>query len=734
MMAGAGGSGLLERGLRAGISRLMFSQLQLSVELCTAYLSAQQRLEFVLDAFPELSDVDAEVIASVQQQAGLLQTRALSAWLDFAEGYSEAHGAVVTRHAAVLLLHLQQRELQELHATGMLEPRERDIVVGLINRKLLRLERLGISIPVSSAAELLLRLPIVSLLTAQRQRRLQALLREANARRWYETHQRVWHQKQRAGGLLLLLRGTMRLRFDHRSEDEREADREREEQQQRQRQQPAASVPAAATPSLRARPRTSLVRSLFFSRAELTTPEPQPSAPRAAASSHLPPAAASAVSTVSLRLQDTKARGSVIGAYEALTRQATLGSCSSVTMAEAVLLDSEAVALLCEEEDAFVLLARAAADELLKARWRDWAVQRESGLHAYQLPHLTQRMAVHRNTQEAEQQLELRLDDVLLLLDGSAKGRGMRRRRVRRLNRGRQQQPPQPAAAPAAAAVVSGRARVLLYRSPRLLRHRCGLLLLSAGCVYLSWQRRDEEIAALFPPPPRDDLREFAASLGLSMSGLSDRQQQQPQQPQQQSTPMHTADAEAAGGSDSAAAAAPASATVTSVSQGGDRGLLSASLPRSELTTNSLVRYLGVAPAARAAGRAGRPAAAAEARKQTAAAVRGGGLGVTVTAADGRLTRWAEEERAEDEDEDELQLEPDDDDDDSKQPGDATPAAAAATALHSQPSALAVRDDASLPDTQHRPAASPAAGHRQPDVRLAVLDEVELQQLNSLTV
>ena len=72
--------------LRRLAAAWMFAHLKTTVELATAFLSAQQRLEFILDSFPEFSSIDAEVIEAVQREAGALQSRALAVWADVTEG------------------------------------------------------------------------------------------------------------------------------------------------------------------------------------------------------------------------------------------------------------------------------------------------------------------------------------------------------------------------------------------------------------------------------------------------------------------------------------------------------------------------------------------------------------------------------------------------------------------------------------------------------------------------
>lgn len=56
-----------------------------------------------------------------------------------------------------------------------------------------------------------------------------------------------------------------------------------------------------------------------------------------------------------------------------------------------------------------------------------------------------------------------------------------------------------------------------LYLGPCMLRHRQGQLVMSANCIYVRWDVKDEEIASLFPPPPRADMRQYARELGLQL-------------------------------------------------------------------------------------------------------------------------------------------------------------------------------------------------------------------------
>ena len=502
--------------LRVLVTRLMFSHLKVSVELATAFLSAQQRLEFVLDSFPEFSSIDAEVIAAVQRQAGALQTRALAVWVDVTEGYHEAHAAVVTRHAAVLLLHFQQAEIRSLHSTGMLEQREFDLIISLINSRLLRLERGGIHIPMTNAVDLFLALPFIASLTAHQQRRLRAVMKEKSTRRWYENHQTLWDRRQKPLGLLVPVRGTLRVLYEQQTQEEEEEMEEDMElralqQQQRPLQQPRALPSSQGPPPL---PRAV---SRFVTRER-----------------HL-----------RLQLHDTVGRGAVCGAYEMLCGHSTLAVCSTVTMAEAFVLDRDCFAILCEEEDTFTFMARAAGEQLLKAHWRRWAVHDSTHLHDYQLQPLMHRAATQRTAAAAPipsaaaglHSLDVRFSDVVLLLKGSAEGEGMRRRT--KVRRRRHQREANPAAAAAMTTAQRPPLAPPLYDSPCLLRQRSGRLSVAPSSIYLSWTLRDEEIASLFPPPPRADMKRHAAELGLTMR-LAQQHQHSTQQ-QSQHMPAHPA-------------------------------------------------------------------------------------------------------------------------------------------------------------------------------------------------
>ena len=496
------------------VSRLMFGHLKVSVELATAFLSAQQRLEFVLDSFPEFSDIDAEVISAVQRQAGALQSRALTVWVDVTEGYHEAHAAVVTRHAAVLLLHFQQAEIRSLHSTGMLEQREFDLIISLINAKLLRLERSGIHIPMSHAVDLFLALPFIAALTSHQQRRLRAAMREKSTRRWYENHQTLWDRRQKPLGLIVLVRGTIRLLYEYQTQEEEEEMEDRLEARATQpphhpqHQLPQASPPSARAPPLPRAPSRSVTREHH----------------------------------VRYHLHDTVGKGGLIGAFEMLTGHSTLSVCSTVTMAEAFVLDRDCLSILCEEEEAFAYVARAAGEALLKAMWRRWALHDRTHLHDYQLQQLMQRATAQRTSDATSSpssaavphSFDVRFSDVVLMLKGSAEGEHMRKRtkvkrRRHREGRAAAAAADTPLAAPEPIAAQWFPVPSPVYNSPCLLRSRSGRLSVSPSSMYLTWTLRDEDIASLFPPPPRADMKSYAAELGLTMRLAQQHQQQQQQ-------------------------------------------------------------------------------------------------------------------------------------------------------------------------------------------------------------
>ena len=259
-----------------------------------------------------------------------------------------------------------------------------------------------------------------------------------------------------------------------------------------------------------------------------------------------------------------------------LTAHSTLALCSTVTMAEGFVLDRDCVALLCEEEEAFALLAKAAGEGLLKTHWRSWTIPVLTQLHDYQLHSLMERAQVHRTPPvsiDAEggvvgppsvHSFNLRVSDVLLLIKGSARGFGMKRtvnrKQRRRRTAGALPTPPglwrspalkspSPSGAPvaplhssvpslvrAATTAVTGPAsrppspRDLppppppsavqpspLYEAPCWLRRRRGRLEVEPSSIYLQWTLRDEEICTLFPPPARADMNTYAKQLGLTM-------------------------------------------------------------------------------------------------------------------------------------------------------------------------------------------------------------------------
>ena len=435
------------RSFRSVVQHLMFQHLKVSVELTTAFLSANQRLETVLDAFPELSALDADAVNVIQRQVGYLQHKALAAWVDVCEGYSEAHSAVVTRHAAIMLLHFQQREIRSLHSTGMLEQREFDLIVALINAKLVRLDQRGLQMHMSTAVELLQQHPALQTLTEEQKRRLRQWMRAKRTRRWHQAHHTVWDKGQHCPGLILTVRGTMRVTYDYdgsgggggggsneqdgdgrdshshnykhgmglskdehkdghgygsgygrglgygRDEEAETSNRGlyRQQQQQYASPQPPARSWSAALAHLLGRTSSS---------SDVLSP-PHHSSPQQQQHDHSQPAPQSSTPH---RYVDTKGRLSVVGAYEMLTGHSTLASCRTVTMAESFLLDGECVDVLMDEDEAMQSMVRWAADDIMKARWTHWALHTQTSLKHYHIPYLLDRAHVFRSKAPAQPQ------------------------------------------------------------------------------------------------------------------------------------------------------------------------------------------------------------------------------------------------------------------------------------------------------------------------------------------
>ena len=429
------------------VHHLLFRHLKLSVELTTAFLSASRRLEAVLEEFPEVSLIDTSAVSAVQQQVAALQQRALEQWVDISEAYSEAHSAVVTRHAAIMLLHFQQREIRSLHSTGMLEQREFDLIVALINAKLVRLDQRGLQMHMSTAVELLQQHPALQTLTEEQKRRLRQWMRAKRTRRWHQAHHTVWGKGQHCPGLILTVRGTMRVTYDYdgsgggggggsneqdgdgrdshshnykhgmglskdehkdghgygsgygrglgygRDEEAETSNRGvyRQQQQQYASPQPPARSWSAALAHLLGRTSSS---------SDVLSP-PHHSSPQQQQHDHSQPAPQSSTPH---RYVDTKGRLSVVGAYEMLTGHSTLASCRTVTMAESFLLDGECVDVLMDEDEAMQSMVRWAADDIMKARWTHWALHTQTSLKHYHIPYLLDRAHVFRSKAPAQPQ------------------------------------------------------------------------------------------------------------------------------------------------------------------------------------------------------------------------------------------------------------------------------------------------------------------------------------------
>ena len=381
----------------------------------------------------------------------------------------------------------------------MLEQREFDFILTLTQSKMLRLERAGLPMRMTDSWELFLQLPFIRALTPSQQRRLKALMEAQAVRRsTYDAHHVLFDRRQRAPGLIVPVRGSLRLLYEQQTADEEETMED----------------------ELRA-----LMRA---ANADLAAPPPPPFPIRSATRE---------ARHRRFHVHETVGRGGVLGAYEMLTQSSTLAVCSSVTLAEAFVLDRDCVALLCEEDDSCGLLCKAAAEALLKAHWRRWAVAQHTKLSEHQLHHLVERATAVRtpdSTPEAgAHSLDLRASDVLLLVRGTARGRGMKRR-VPQSRPSTAAPPPPSAAVPLSASGPSPPRPSPVYEGPCWLRRRRGRLELQPSALYLTWTLRDEDIASLFPPPSRADMASYARQLGLTM-----RLAQQHMQTQQPPTAHH---------------------------------------------------------------------------------------------------------------------------------------------------------------------------------------------------
>jgi hypothetical protein len=174
------------------VQRALFSHLAFSVELATSFLAASVRIDEVVTTFPELNEINSSIVDDMKHVVNGYARRAYDAWMDVQRSYPEAYAAVQTRHAAQILLLFEQRALESLASTGILDEDEHKKLDGLVDEKIYRLERSMVSGVMHQSDDVFSSLPFLQHLPIERRR---FLLMHATKRliRHGEVHPSLFH-------------------------------------------------------------------------------------------------------------------------------------------------------------------------------------------------------------------------------------------------------------------------------------------------------------------------------------------------------------------------------------------------------------------------------------------------------------------------------------------------------------------------------------------------------------
>lgn len=191
------------------IAKYVFMHLCRSIELSTAILKSKKRISQLLDEYPELSDIDRHIINEVKIQAGNYQRKAFKAWLDVQQSYPQAFQSIQTRNATKIILHYARHEAKLLRDTAMLESTEYKVLKYAIEEQLFRLERKSLNINLPSSDDILFNLPFLqSLPTHQRD----VLIRSGKLR-FLQHGETLYEKNQQSGGMYIIVRGCVTVRY-----------------------------------------------------------------------------------------------------------------------------------------------------------------------------------------------------------------------------------------------------------------------------------------------------------------------------------------------------------------------------------------------------------------------------------------------------------------------------------------------------------------------------------------
>ena len=115
--------------------------------LRSGFHSAKTRMDNIRLQFPELSNLDEQIMNEVYEEVKMYQTNAVHILLDLQQSYRLCWTVQMTRRCAQMLLKYESVAIIQLYETGMLEENEYAHILELIEKKLYFLEYGNIQMP-----------------------------------------------------------------------------------------------------------------------------------------------------------------------------------------------------------------------------------------------------------------------------------------------------------------------------------------------------------------------------------------------------------------------------------------------------------------------------------------------------------------------------------------------------------------------------------------------------------
>jgi hypothetical protein len=196
-------------------NRFLFDHIFQTIELTLGFHSAKTRLDNIQLNFPELSNLNEQIMNEVYEEVKIYQFNAMHILLDLQQSYRLCWIIQMTRRCAQMLLRYESIAIIQLYETGMLEENEYSHILELIENKLFCLEYGNVKMMNNQKKTLrnpFDLIPFFQFLSSNEKLRWKSLIKSKH--RWFQPGSILLHRNQRVSTAYLIIRGIVQCRID----------------------------------------------------------------------------------------------------------------------------------------------------------------------------------------------------------------------------------------------------------------------------------------------------------------------------------------------------------------------------------------------------------------------------------------------------------------------------------------------------------------------------------------